>query len=92
MNNSRFTESRTVSILKKTDVGSNVKEICRCHGKSDATDFNWKSKHRGMQASDLKRMKAMEFECLHFIKLGPIMAIYESFDAKSCFLVIFNYK
>jgi putative transposase len=39
-----------------------VKEICRRHGISDATYYNWKSKYEGMQASDLKRLKETEAE------------------------------
>ncbi len=39
-----------------------MKEICRRHGISDATYYNWKSKYGGMQASDLKRLKETEAE------------------------------
>ena len=55
MKNSRFTESQIISILKEADAGNKVKDICRRHGISDATYYNWKSKYGGMQASDLKR-------------------------------------
>ena len=47
-----------------------VSEICRKHGISDATYYNWKSKYGGMEASDLKRMKEMEVELNdHALKL-----------------------
>jgi len=62
MKKSRFTENQIVSVLKKADAGAKVKEICRRHGISDATFYNWKSKYGGMQASDLKRLKETEAE------------------------------
>jgi putative transposase len=62
MKKSKFTETQIVSILKEADAGRPVREICRQHGISDATYYNWKSKYGGMNASDLKRMKEMEEE------------------------------
>lgn len=40
-----FTETQIVAILKEADAGVLVKDICRKHGISDATDYNWKSKY-----------------------------------------------
>ena len=62
MKKARFTETQIIGILKEADAGMPVKEICRTHGISDATYYNWKSKYGGMSASDLKRLKEMERE------------------------------
>jgi putative transposase len=62
MKKTRFTETQIISILKEADAGVPVKDICRQHGISDATYYNWKSKYGGMEASDLKRMKEVEGE------------------------------
>jgi putative transposase len=39
-----------------------VGDLCRKHGISDATYYKWKSKHGGMEASDLKRVRELEAE------------------------------
>ena len=70
MKRSRFTETEIVSILKETDAGMQVKEVCRKHGISEATYYSWKSKYGGMEASDLKRMKELERE------LGQLKRMY----------------
>lgn len=62
MKKSRFTESQIVSILKQADSGMKVEQLCREHGISSATYYNWKSKHGGMEASDVKRLKELEDE------------------------------
>ena len=62
MKKSRFSETQIVSILKEVDAGLKVEEICRKHGISNATYYNWKSKYGGMEASDVKRLKELEEE------------------------------
>jgi putative transposase len=62
MKKTRFTETQIVAILKKQELGIKVADICREHGISDATFFNWKSKYGGMQVSDVKKMKEIEAE------------------------------
>ena len=69
MKRGRFTETQIVSILKEADAGARVKDICRQHGISDATYYNWKSKYGGMQASDLKRLKETGAELSQYKKM-----------------------
>ncbi len=62
MKQSRFTETQIVSILAEADAGRAVKDICREHGISPSTYYQWKSKYGGLEASDLKRIKELEAE------------------------------
>jgi putative transposase len=75
MKKSRFTENQIIAILKEGEAGVQVKEICRKHGISDATYYNWKSKYGGMGASDLKRMKEMEQELSQLKRMFADMAL-----------------
>ncbi len=75
MKKSRFTETQIISILNEADAGMLVKDICRKHGISDATYYNWKSKYGGMTASDLKKMKDMEQELSQLKKMYADLAL-----------------
>jgi putative transposase len=75
MKKSRFTETQIVAIIKEADAGIQVKEICRKHGISDATFYNWKSKYGGMEASDLKRLKEMESELFRLKRMYADLAM-----------------
>ena len=65
----------------EADAGSKVKDICRRHGISDATYYNWKSKYGGMSASDLKRMKEMERDLSQYKRMYAELA-HENFALK----------
>lgn len=62
MKTKRFNEMQIVSILKEQETGKKVLEICREHGISDATFYNWKAKYGGMEVSELKHLKEIEKE------------------------------
>lgn len=62
MKKTRFTETHIVSILNKQEQGKSVRDICREHGISEPTFYNWKAKYGGMAVNELKRMKELEDE------------------------------
>jgi len=74
MKKTRFSETQIVAILKEADAGMKVADICRKHGISDATYYNWKSKYGGMEASDLKRMKELEAELSQYKRMYAELA------------------
>ncbi len=70
MKRTRFSDTQIVGILKQADAGLKVKDLCREHGISEATYYNWKAKYGGLEASDLKRLKELEGE------LGKLKRMY----------------
>jgi Transposase len=49
MKRSRYTEEQIIGILKEQEAGASVGELCRKHGMSEATFYNWKSKCGGLE-------------------------------------------
>jgi putative transposase len=62
MRKRRFTEQQIIKVLKQVEGGRSVQDVCRECGVSQATYYNWKAKYGGMEASDIKRLKALEAE------------------------------
>ncbi len=69
MKRKRFTENQIFTILKEAESGIKVQDLCRKHGISDATFYNWRSKYGGMEISDMKRLKELEEENLRLKKI-----------------------
>lgn len=62
MKRTRFTENQIINVLKEYESGKGMVDLCREHGISKATFFNWKKKYGGLEASELKRIKELEQE------------------------------
>ena len=55
----RFTEEQIIGILTEHDAGAKCADLCRKHGMSEGTFYNWKAKYGGMTVSDAKRLKTL---------------------------------
>ena len=60
MKRKRFTEEQIIRILKEHDPGAKRADLCRKHGISEATLYNWKGKFGGMDVSEAKRLKQLQ--------------------------------
>lgn len=69
MKRSRFSEEQIIGILTEHEVGATCADLCRKHGMSDGTFYNWKTKSADMTVSDTKRLKVLENENARLKKL-----------------------
>ena len=44
------------------DLGARTADLCRKHGISEGTFYNWKSKFGGLDVSEARRLKPLERE------------------------------
>ena len=62
MRKSRYSDNQILAILKQNEQGVSVNDLCREHGMSSAQFYKWRAKYGGMDASMMKRLKALEAE------------------------------
>src|SRR5512143_590422 len=58
----RFTEQQVIEILKLAEAGTKVTDLCRKHGISQWTFYQWRNKYGGMGVNEAKRLKDLEEE------------------------------
>ncbi|MBK7390202.1 MAG: transposase [Bacteroidetes bacterium] len=75
MKKSKFTETQIIAILKEQESGMKVAEICRKHGITDQTFYNWKKKYDGLSADELRRLKDLEQENFRLKRIVADQAI-----------------
>lgn len=69
MRKSRFSEIQIIGIVKEHEAGAKVADLCRRHGISAPTLYNWKAKYGGLEVSEAKRLRALEDENRRLKKL-----------------------
>jgi len=59
MRGKRYTEEQ---ILREVESGTSVVEVCRQYNVAEATVYCWRQKYKGLEESQLKRLKELETE------------------------------
>ena len=69
MKKSRYTEEQIIGFIREAEAGIPVADLCRKHGFSDASFYNWRAKFGGMEVSDAKKLRDLEGENAKLKKL-----------------------
>ena len=72
MRRGRFTEDQIIGVLREHEAGVKTADLCRKHGISDATFYNWKAKYGGMTVSEAARLRfSVRHSIITATPLGP---------------------
>ena len=69
------TDAQKAFIIKQTEDGTPVAEVCRKAGISQATFFNWRKKYAGLMPSEMRRLRELEQENARLKKIVADLAL-----------------
>ncbi len=69
MKRSRSSEEQIIGVLREQEAGAATADVCRKHGISPATFYQWKSKFGGLEVSEARRLRTLEAENTRLKKL-----------------------
>lgn len=62
MKRKRFTDEQKIRIVKESEAGAKTQDLCRRHGISPQTFYNWRKRFGGMTVEDSRRLAKLEAE------------------------------
>ena len=60
MKRKHFSDEQIIETLRQHEAGAKPADLCRQHGISGATLYNWRCRYGGMQVPDAKRLRSLE--------------------------------
>jgi putative transposase len=75
MKSKRYTEEQILRILREVESGKSVAKTCRKYNVSESAVYRWRQKYRGMDRSELRRLKELEQENAQLKKIVAQQAL-----------------
>ena len=69
MRRSKFSDQQIAFILRQTEEGTRVEEVCRKAGISQQTYYRWRKKYGGLMPSEMRQLKQLEEENVRLKRL-----------------------